>query len=70
MLRILPQKPLEVVSVQAAAGSIIHKAMRVFYQSRKVELEEYKKRQHDTHTVQTARYHVATGHWPRFTNTV
>ena len=42
MLRILPQKPLEVVSVQAAAGSIIHKAMRVFYQSRKVELEEYR----------------------------
>ena len=42
VLRILPQKPLEVVSVQAAAGSIIHKAMRVFYQSRKVELEEYR----------------------------
>ena len=41
MLRILPQKPLEMVSVQAAAGSIIYKAMRVFYQSRKVELEEY-----------------------------
>jgi len=30
------------VSVQAAAGSIIYKAMRVFYQSRKVELEEYR----------------------------
>ena len=38
---LLPQKPLEMVSVQAAAGPIIYKAMRVFYQSRKVELEEY-----------------------------